>query len=304
MKKLNICFYVFIAAVIFISGCAVKKISQQPQISQSEIKQVESQAADLSKSSPLQFKEVLGYYVKNSVKLPKDINFTVINSAKNFDTVLARSKTASFVSAEPSFKNKFAAVIAVKPSVTINSVKINNVYAVGSDVYVDYEVISQGYAGVGYFVSNMKALEIVKPNPITNICFISAGKVSEVLPYGNRSQNSPASVDDLQKNYTGIFSGTIPSASGLGMTITLTLNSDFTFALRQIYLNNPDRSFDSAGNWMPSEDLSSFTLNYDKDVLSQMKFYFTDKNAIEKLDETGEKINSQHNYSLTRQALQ
>lgn len=290
-------------SAFFIAVFAVGKIyaQQEPQISTGEVQtDTQTQAVAPVVTMPLQSKELSGYYVQNSVKLAKDVNFFIADSTKTFYSVLTRSKKGSLISAEPNFKDKFAVVIALRPSVSLNAIKINGISVAGTDVYVDYEVISKGDSGVGYFVSNSKVLEIAKPNPITNVIFISSGVISSTMPFGKRGANSPVSVADLTTNFTGTFSGSIPSASGSGVFITLTLNPDFTYSMKQTYTASSDKAFESSGNWMPSADLSYFTLDYDKDVSSQVMFYFTDKNTIEKLDVNGEKIVSDNNYKLKR----
>ncbi|MDR0723973.1 MAG: copper resistance protein NlpE [Endomicrobium sp.] len=79
------------------------------------------------------------------------------------------------------------------------------------------------------------------------------------------------------------------------MSVELDLKSDYSFYLKQTYLTLNGKTFESSGKWYPTPDLSSFVLNKNKNL----SFYFKDKNTIEKLDDNGEKANS-NKYTLKK----
>jgi len=286
--------FLLLFAAAFLPGCfkTATTASQQP-ISKETVKQVEEQAGNIAVSTPLKFKEMQGYFLKNSVKLPKDVNFITVYSDKGFDAVLGMAKTMTNVITMADMRKNIVAVIAMKPSRTLNDIKINNVYLIGNNIYIDYEVAPKTAPDVGYFISNMKAFEIERPQIVTSVSFSDPSKNITVTPFGKRNASSPADIDSMLKYYTGIFKGTLPAADGPGIATVLELLPDYTFNIKQTYLNNAGRVFESSGKWAPTEDLSSVVLNYDKDFSEQMRFYFIDKNTIEKLDVNGERINSE-----------
>ncbi|MCL2334848.1 MAG: copper resistance protein NlpE [Endomicrobia bacterium] len=297
MKKTAV--FLFLLAAMSLQGCikttttAATPSVQPPQISKETVKQVEAQAGNIAASAPLKFSEMKGYFLKNSVKLPNDVNFITAYSDKSFDAALGIAKTMTNTITMADMRKNIVAVIAMKPSMTVNDIKINNAYLVGTNIYIDYEITSKAVSDVGYFISNMKVFEIERPQIVTNVSFSDPSKNITVLPFGKRNVSSPADVDSMVKYYTGTYKGTLPAADGPGINIVLALLPDYTFNMKQTYLNNPDRVFESSGKWAPTEDLSSAVLNYDKDASEQMRFYFIDKNTVEKLDVSGEKINSE-----------
>jgi hypothetical protein len=84
-----------------------------------------------------------------------------------------------------------------------------------------------------------------------------------------------------------VYKGTLSAAEGNIFT-ELNLKEDYSYTLKQEYLTINGKIFQSFGKWYPSENLSSFVLNKNKDLI----FYFVDKNTIEKLDNKGAKIKS------------
>ncbi|MCL2390224.1 MAG: copper resistance protein NlpE N-terminal domain-containing protein [Endomicrobia bacterium] len=294
MKKIKFCLLFLLLAQFFISGCMLKRIPREERpVSKETVKDIESKAYDSSRAVSLNFNETSGYYLRNAVKLPRETNFFVAHSQKKFDEYLGKSSLNANTGANIDFKKSVAAIIILKPSSTVYDIKINNVYSVGSDIYLDYEISSKGISDTGYFVPGIKILEIEKPQIVTNVAFIDENRKIFIIPFGNRNIYSPSSVQDLKKYYTGMYKGTIPAADGPGITVHLNLIADNTFILKQSYIDRSDKVFESSGNWAPTEDLSSFVLNYDKDSEEQMRFYFIDRNTIEKLDIYGERIKSE-----------
>jgi hypothetical protein len=285
---------VFLLAFL-VSGCWLKPIERPkpfiPEISKEAAKQVEMKAvSEAAQSVNMSVNEIKGYFLKNGAGLSDGINFFVLSSEKRFDEILGASAIETDISQKPDFKSKIAVVLSTGRLPQSYDIKIIRAYAIGSDVYVEYDFSQK--AETSYYGLSAKVFEIEKPQVATNICFIDAVKNSKVMPLGNRGEYSPASVSDLIQNYTGIYKGTLPAADGPGISTVLVLSKDYTFNLKQIYLSSPDRVFETSGNWAPTGDLSSFVLNYDKQENERTAFRFIDKASVEQLDIYGEIINS------------
>ena len=289
MRKLIIFLIPFI-----IAGCVPRRTEViQPSVPKSTVKHVEAKVADMSQAVMLDFKELDGYFLRNNVRLNNEVNFFVIDNDKNFDGILGQSRTmaANAVSFVDLRKN-IIAVIAMKPSLAVYEIKIIKAYLIEDNIYIDYEISQKYIPEAGFFISNMKAFEIQRPGKVLNVSFVNADRTMTVLPFGRRTVGSPVNAEAMLRYYTGRYRGTIPAADGPGISMILYLSSDYTYRLEQTYLNNPARTFETAGKWMPSEDLSFFTLDYDKNAQEQTSFYFIDRNTIEKLDINNEKITS------------
>jgi hypothetical protein len=155
-----------------------------------------------------------------------------------------------------------------------------------NNVYAEYGIDRFSARELGYFVSNTQVFSVDKPKFVTNVCFIDNEKNVTAVPFGTRNLNSPSSVFDMLKNYTGVYKGTLPGANGEMIFTELNLKTDYTYTLKQKYLTVNGKTFTSLGNWLLLEDVNSFILNNKKDLI----FYFINKNTIEKLDNNGEKI--------------
>ncbi|MDR2426186.1 MAG: copper resistance protein NlpE [Endomicrobium sp.] len=273
-----------------VSACIPMTTMQQRLVPREKIREIKTKAEDTSRTESLAFKELDGYFLKNSVKLVDDVNFFVISSQKIFDNFLRQSKTITDVAAFPDFKNNLTVIIAMKPSQILNDIKIVKAYFIENDIYIEYEIVPQSTPEIGYFTSNVKTFEIEKSKQVLNVSFVDTNKNMTILPFGRRTAASPVSIDALLKYYTGRYKGTIPAADDAGIAMILTLSNDYTYRLEQSYLSNPARTFESAGKWSPSDDLSFFVLDYDKPTDEQMAFYFLGRSIIEKLDIYHEKI--------------
>jgi hypothetical protein len=294
MKK-NILISIFVSFAV--SGCWLEPIQKPqpfyPAVSKETIKQVESKViSEMAQSVPMAVKEMRGYFIKNEVKLEDGINFFILFSKKRFDKILGMSAIEADISQNPDFKNKVVIVLSSNRNEQGYDIKIMRAYAIGSDIYVEYDV-SQKSQELYYYALSAKIFEIEKPQVAMNICFIDADGNTKVLPLGNRNEYSPSNIDDLIRHYTGTYKGTLPSADGPGISTVLVLSKDYTFNLRQIYLKVPDRVYETSGKWAPTSDLSSFVLNYDKAGQEQTFFRFINKSTIEQLDIYGELIDSE-----------
>lgn len=285
MKKMMLLFIPFV-----ISACIPRTPTDQASVPRETVRQIETKAADTSEAEILNFKELDGYFLKNNVKLTDNVNFFTVSAQKDFDKILGIAKTMTNVITPVDFKNSMVVVVAMKPSQSLNNIKITKAYLMGSDVYVEYEILPAGIPDVGYFLSNMAAFAIQRPKQILNVSFVDTNKKMTILPFGRRIAGSPSSLEVLLKYYTGRYKGTIPAADGPGIAMMLTLSSDYTYRLEQSYLSNPARTFESTGKWAPSDDLSFFVLDYEKPKQEQTAFCFLDRSTIEKLDINREKI--------------
>jgi hypothetical protein len=279
MKKIIILLTIVLSA----AGC----VTVQKHVPAETVKEVESKVL-VRPGKQLQFKELNGYFLRTGVKLPQEINFFTVNSLNKLYSVLSVSRITPNVIDTPDFDKDIVVVIVMKPSPVSNVVAINEVYLIGSNIYIEYDIKSDVSKKLGYFVSNAKAFKIEKPKIITNVYFVDDRKNMTAVPFGNRSINSPESISDMLKNYTGIYKGVFPAAGEEKIFTELKLNPDYTYALKQKYLKVSDKIFASGGKCAPSGDLSFFILNGNKDLI----FYFVDKTTIEKLNKNGEVINS------------
>jgi hypothetical protein len=287
MKK-AIAFVVFLFVLFIISGCL--PVTQEHRVLEiAPIKEVHLKEVELEpeKKQLLQFKKCSGLFLKSSVKLSNTINFFTLSSTSKFKNLLGIAKTISNTVKSPDFNKNILVVITEQPSTMLNDIIVNQVYTKENDIYVEYEIKEQE-SNKGYFVQNLGVFEIEKPGVILNIYFINRDNKAFAVPFGNRHAKSPLSVSDMLENYTGVYKGTFPAANSNKVFVELNLKPDYSYTLKQEYLSTQGRVFESEGKWYPSVDISSFALNKNKDLI----FYFIDKKTVEKLSNTGERLES------------
>ena len=269
-----------------ISGCLPvrqeRKALKTIPIKEVELKNVELEA---EQKQSLQFKECFGFFLKNNVKLSNNINFFTVNSALKFKNLLGIAKAISNNVVVPNFGKSVLLIIAEKPSVNLRDINVSKVYMKEDNIYVEYEIKEQE-SDKDYFVQNLGIFEIEKPPVILNVYFVNKDNKAFVVPFGNRSDKSPLNVSDMLENYTGVYKGIFPATDNNKILTELDLRPDYSYTLRQKYLTDNGRVFESSGKWYPSVNISSFVLNKNKDLI----FYFINKNTIEKLDDTGERL--------------
>ncbi|MDR1434242.1 copper resistance protein NlpE [Candidatus Endomicrobiellum devescovinae] len=282
-KKIILVLFPFI-----ISGCLPlrqeRKALKAIPIKEVELKNVELEA---EQKQSLQFKECFGFFLKNNVKLPNNINFFTVNSTLKFKNLLGITKAMSNTVVVPNFSKSVLLIIAEKPSVNLRDISVNQIYMKEDNIYVEYEIKEQE-SDKNYFVQNLGIFEIEKPPVILNVYFVNKDNKAFVVPFGNRNDKSPLNVSDMLENYTGVYKGIFPAADNNKILTEMDLRPDCSYTLRQEYLTDNGRVFESSGKWYPSVDISSFVLNKNKDLI----FYFINKNTIEKLDDTGERLES------------
>jgi len=250
-------------------------------------------------SAPLAVTQLKGYYIKNSVSLPQNINFYVLDSDKRFNDTLAKSNIATAIQ-NVDLKNYIVVVLASNRSALPADIAVWGASYTGSEIEINYFAQQPVAASVGYLSVSNKIIMIERRRPITNVRFKDAsGKITAVVPFGDRNANSPKSTDDLLNNFTGVFQGIASSANNQTISVRLTLNADYTYSFNQVYSNDPSRVFTVSGDWAPTDDLSTIVLNFKSPAAEQTRFYFVDKNTLQKMNAFGE-INSTESYKLIR----
>jgi hypothetical protein len=287
---------ILLVPILFIiSGCL--PLSQERKTLKTiPIKEVELKNVELESEQKqfLQFKECSGFFLKNNVKLPNNINFFTVNSALKFKNLLGIAKAVSNIAVVPNFSKSVLLIIAEKPSVNLRDINVSQIYMKENNMYVEYEIKEQE-SDKDYFAKNLGVFEVEKPSVILNVYFVNKDSKAFVVPFGNRNDKSPLNVSDMLDNYTGIYKGIFPAADNNKILTELDLRPDYSYNLKQEYLTDNGRVFESSGKWYPSVDISSFVLSKNKDSI----FYFINKNTIEKLGNNGERLES-GNYILKK----
>jgi len=81
-------------------------------------------------------------------------------------------------------------------------------------------------------------------------------------------------------DWSGVYTGTIPSASGPGIDIRLKLNSDQSYELRYIYLINPNDQFNWNGGFIWDDAGNIITLG----IAEAPCYYMVAENRLIQLD--------------------
>ncbi|MDR2595773.1 MAG: copper resistance protein NlpE [Treponema sp.] len=112
----------------------------------------------------------------------------------------------------------------------------------------------------------------------------------------NDTHNSRNSLD-----WEGVYTGTIPSASGSGIDVRLKLNTDQSFELRYEYIGRPDSTFNQTGSFQWDKNGNIVILKID-DV---PPYYKVAENMLIQLDMKGNPIsgNMADNYVLKKRTL-
>lgn len=110
----------------------------------------------------------------------------------------------------------------------------------------------------------------------------------------------PAADASLPEQLPALYSGVLPCADCEGIRYDLDLRPDKVFFLRMTYLGKaPDNIFDDIGEWGIS-DADVLTLHGGRE--SREMFSVKDAQTLRKLDMEGKEIESQLNYTITRQS--
>ena len=95
------------------------------------------------------------------------------------------------------------------------------------------------------------------------------------------SHNSKNSLD-----WAGVYTGTIPSASGMGIDVRMTLNRDQSFELRYEYVDKTDKPLICTGSFQWDEKGSIIILN----IKDTPPYYKVAENKLIQLDMQGKPI--------------
>jgi copper homeostasis protein (lipoprotein) len=95
--------------------------------------------------------------------------------------------------------------------------------------------------------------------------------------------NSKNSLD-----WAGVYTGTIPSASGMGINVRLRLNSDQSFTLWYEYVDKPNSQYNWTGSFKWDKKGNTITLNPNDKELPP--YYKVVENALIQLDMKGKQI--------------
>jgi len=122
-----------------------------------------------------------------------------------------------------------------------------------------------------------------------NIIFCLALVGVIVMPGLNSCQTSKA-VGTKQNSagisWEGVYTGTIPSASGMGIDVRITLNSDKTFELQYQYVGKEDAAYIHDGTFTLNEAGGLITL----DTENYPRYYRLGENTLTHLDMEGNLI--------------
>ena len=105
-----------------------------------------------------------------------------------------------------------------------------------------------------------------------------------------------------ERDYSGVYHGTIPCADCSGIRMELQLQPDSTYILSQEYLEHRGK-FVEAGRWRITLDDSQRTvLALAADMVKQKYFLTRGADELEMLDGAGKTIDSKLNYLLRRKS--
>ena len=111
------------------------------------------------------------------------------------------------------------------------------------------------------------------------------------------TDSAPASLEALPARYSGV----LPCADCPGIRFDIDLRPANVYFLRMTYLGTtPERVYDDIGAWSLASDLRTIALRGARQ--SPMLFLIVNGNTLRKLDAEGQVIESELNYSVTREA--
>ena len=102
--------------------------------------------------------------------------------------------------------------------------------------------------------------------------------IAEQISDGHNAKNS--------LSYTGTYTGKLPTASGEGMIVSITL-SDSTYVKNTEYVNKENSKSEEKGKYTLNDAGNTITLDGVKDAPNQ---YFVGENTLIQLDMEGNKI--------------
>lgn len=109
----------------------------------------------------------------------------------------------------------------------------------------------------------------------------SVSEFSEIAKNVADEHNAKNSLD-----YKGTYTGKIPSASGEGIIVTITVD-DSTYVKKSEYVNKKDATFEEKGKYAWNDKGNTIILDGIKDAPNK---YFVGENTLTQLDMEGNKI--------------
>jgi len=121
----------------------------------------------------------------------------------------------------------------------------------------------------------------------TNILLLGVVLICALAMSGCASGASVATHNSRNSlDWAGTYTGLIPSASGMGIEVRLTLGGNGTYALNYHYVGRPDPDFSSTGNFTWNDAGSVITL----DSITGPLQYQVGENMLRQLDMQGKVI--------------
>jgi len=113
----------------------------------------------------------------------------------------------------------------------------------------------------------------------------SVSEFSDIAKNVGDEHNAKNSLD-----YKGVYTGKVPTASGEGMIVSVTLE-DTTFVKKTEYINKKDANFEEKGKYTWNNAGNTVTLQGLKEEPNQ---YFVGENTLTQLDMEGNRITGEH----------
>lgn len=115
--------------------------------------------------------------------------------------------------------------------------------------------------------------------------------------------NSPGPVGVDARALAGVFTGTVPCADCPGISTTLGLKADGSYALHEVYQESDDNGHDSAGTWTAEQGGKRIRLDPGSKDDNDRLFRIVSNDELEMLDSDGNAPDSDLDYSLRRSGV-
>ena len=125
-KKQMLCQFLFIFVLfimpLFLAGCFDKKTKK------------------LLKNNLIEFQLIDGYFLKNNVNLPDDVNCILLDSSKDFENYFSIAKTMNNVIITPDFKKNFIFAVIQKETIKNIDMSIVNIKKYRSALIINFNI--------------------------------------------------------------------------------------------------------------------------------------------------------------------
>ena len=238
------------------------------------------------------------YLMKNKMSAKTPIHLFAFADKKEFSKELGTS-TRMPAPTKIDFKKEVPVLMVLPDSKTERKILVEDITKQGNNIHVVYKI--EEVKARAFSAPTVYMFKVDRFAGLLDFYFFDVtdetNEKENRIPFGNRVIGSPVSTTDLLANYTGTFKGVVPCASCAGIETTLTFSKDMTYTLTRVYLDRDDDVYKEEGTFEITDDLSAIKLDYK----SEVSYYFLlNKDAIEQMDTNGKRIQSTHNYILTR----